>query len=1794
MLHNVLIVRMQYPVGQVANILSQAFTVLLDGVGILPAITVPLQDFLIMFPLLLLNNFAGLLQHLLQNLLILNGEDFRFCLFDLTVQDLHPVTGLLGGCSVHLGTKLLFLIEASLFCSFLLQGLQLRQALLENIQGVSLCSRNILVLELAGSQFQHFTIRQRIGALLVLLHIAVKIFSTLFLHGIFFHAVKCLFFFGVQDLHDLIISGTLLIQLCLLSKRLIDQFLLFRHILPGLCKGVFPLLHGLIHALHLCDQMIDHEGSIAGIGIERICLGAGDQALNAFMGLYNPQFKARKLTDGGVAFLAGLGSSLCHQCDTGVLLISKFLLAHSDGELALREGVHSGSNILFTVSNTLLQGFNGTSVCFQLLLSLDNSATVCPVQAFQLLNVGVQLHLLHDQRATGSKRLDLCCGERYFTGVLGLTAHILAIHYLVDKVLLSFQNVPQSCIEAAFGNIGEVLHFIIDIALAVSSAVSLLHITRSPRCIQMVNSHDTLLRIHADAHFTGGADQHSHLAVVHISKQFLFLGISVRFMDKGNFLSRNTALHQPGLDVIIELCALHIGLDFFCFSGSSIALALRRCHIAEDNLRTLDLLAFLVLSQDIISAAVDLAAFLIRQARIDHTLGVGDFSAVTGDLQHVIHTGINILDIVGSFFQFLHEVLLELARFTHHDIYFAALHLRDFQTRNIGQHIRKVPEKQLQLAHVLKPGEALFHTIALAAGLNLHTVDHFTELLCPGIESRKPQLIQQIRLQILLHDVHLAHGVHNRRSGSKYDATAAVQLLQIANLGVKVKRSLGAVLVAQTRNIGHGGGVEQILEVVGLVHEDAVHAQLLKVDVSFVLGAVGQLLDLGLQRFALLFQVLNGKALTTLLSLSFFNGPDHALDLLLVQFPCKVIGNRQSLELLIAYDHGVIIAVCNAVHENLSVGCSKVAGFCHQQLCSREKVHKLIAPLCNQGFRHRKHRLLYQAQLLQLHCCRCHLVGLTCAHFVSQQGVTTGGDNTLHSIALVGSQRLHRIGAVDSQVITVVLRSDNRVKHFIVQRCQLGPACLVLPQPLLEFLLDILDLLIRCCGSVSVYHALAVCVLILDHNALAVQHSIKQIQEGPAIGAPFLGVVRVGFQIFLLQLNGKVAGIFIPGHFHRLAPFAVAAAQHVCCEVRVYGARNPRCTRIYENILIAHIFRHNCLQGIHILLVVLIQAYQGLSVTEFCTNITRQVNFCSFQLAVPVLECLAAVDQLSGDGFHGFSGQLGDQCRIYAAGLINRNDQAFGYILCRGNGSVRRNGILRENIRFGCLLGLRVPVFQRKDGVSVRITHDSIFVGLGIDKSVLLNKVIIELVQLLSGLFDLGFFQPLLLCVLKCLGSITDFQHTTDTLNGTLCHILLDQLTILVLINLAVLHNQAIFLGLLTGSLHSEVGSFRARLRRIVHFTLDVLEGLTDLIGKRALVLKCLIGQITAAVSSAIHGSCAKHHFRMAFKIAVDIRTIIATDVLIGSFQEVLTGIVSVCSSLFQHQDVCHDFGTGIALESIVRQSDGAQQVSMLHNVAAHRAVVAVHGIAGCDKHHNTAGSHLVQRFGEEIIVNSAGDLLRIILVSNGVVTERNIADCYIHEVIRDIGLLEALDAYICIGVQILGHHAGNAVQLHHGPAAHIGSHIRRHSTNEVTDTGARLHHSAAGKAQLLQTIIHSLDHRNIGVMGIQRRASCAGIFFIGQQFLQLLELLGPVCFPLIKGICQAAPANILGKNGLLCFSSISPLSFQFLHQANGFHIGLVPGLFATRQVQAIPDHEVAALGLLGRLLGNLLHNFFL
>ena len=74
--------------------------------------------------------------------------------------------------------------------------------------------------------------------------------------------------------------------------------------------------------------------------------------------------------------------------------------------------------------------------------------------------------------------------------------------------------------------------------------------------------------------------------------------------------------------------------------------------------------------------------------------------------------------------------------------------------------------------------------------------------------------------------------------------------------------------------------------------------------------------------------------------------------------------------------------------------------------------------------------------------------------------------------------------------------------------------------------------------------------------------------------------------------------------------------------------------------------------------------------------------------------------------------------------------------------------------------------------------------------------------------------------------------------------------------------------------------------------------------------------------------------------------------------------------TLLQKEDVAGDFGPGVVLEGIVRQTDGSDQIGPLGQILADGRVFLVHCPLGGNEGDHAARTHLIQRLSEEIVMD--------------------------------------------------------------------------------------------------------------------------------------------------------------------------------------------------------------------------------
>ena len=208
---------------------------------------------------------------------------------------------------------------------------------------------------------------------------------------------------------------------------------------------------------------------------------------------------------------------------------------------------------------------------------------------------------------------------------------------------------------------------------------------------------------------------------------------------------------------------------------------------------------------------------------------------------------------------------------------------------------------------------------------------------------------------------------------------------------------------------------------------------------------------------------------------------------------------------------------------------------------------------------------------------------------------------------------------------------------------------------------------------------------------------------------------------------------------------------------------------------------------------------------------------------------------------------------------------------------------------------------------------------------------------------------------------------------------------------------------------------------------------------------------------------------------------------------------------------------------------------------------------------------------------------LVICLVVDLILAEGDVADGQIVEV-PPVGGFKSSYGDVRLGVELLGNASADGVQFHTIQTA--VSHFLRQHTEEVAHAAGRFQDVAGLKAQAVDCLVDGTDHRGAGVVGIQCGASGCGVFLRGQSGLQRLVLLRPGSFVRIKGVGQAAPANVAGEDFLLLRGGASSLGLNGLEGLNGLQVGAELGLGAAFAQMVVGDSEVPRRRFFCRLFG--------
>ena len=467
--------------------------------------------------------------------------------------------------------------------------------------------------------------------------------------------------------------------------------------------------------------------------------------------------------------------------------------------------------------------------------------------------------------------------------------------------------------------------------------------------------------------------------------------------------------------------------------------------------------------------------------------------------------------------------------------------------------------------------------------------------------------------------------------------------------------------------------------------------------------------------------------------------------------------------------------------------------------------------------------------------------------------------------------------------------------------------------------------------------------------------------------------------------------------------------------------------------------------------------------------------------------------QLSGQFFFCFSGKLAHIVHIHAGFFRDGHRQCF---TCRIHHSHRLMGLdgpFGEHICLAFQLSVLVDDFQRTEQVIGRIVCIGQTVCTVIDETVFGRKAVIETVQFRLLLPNGAVRNRCIhLKVDQFLHTITQSHKTFYTGFGGGVEVRAHHTAVFPVVHLPVYNGIGIVLHIGVGRNGGVNGFAFAQLRQLglLVGAANVLHGIVQLIGQF---------QPLNGVHGVVHTMCsayrllsAQHHFRVVDKIPVDGKPVLRLSGL-GPFRHDVQRAIP----LLEKDDVGYHLGTGILFERVIRQTDSSQQLSTLGKIPAHGGILGVHRIAAGDKGHHAAGTHLVECFGEKVVVDAEIQLV-VGFVVDLILTERYIADGKVKEV-TPVGGLKAAYCDVRLGIELLCDAPGNRVQLHAVQTA--VSHFFRQHTEEIAHTAGRLQDVASLKTHAAHGLIDGPDYRGTGVVRVEGGTSGGGIFLRGQQF---------------------------------------------------------------------------------------------
>ena len=277
-----------------------------------------------------------------------------------------------------------------------------------------------------------------------------------------------------------------------------------------------------------------------------------------------------------------------------------------------------------------------------------------------------------------------------------------------------------------------------------------------------------------------------------------------------------------------------------------------------------------------------------------------------------------------------------------------------------------------------------------------------------------------------------------------------------------------------------------------------------------------------------------------------------------------------------------------------------------------------------------------------------------------------------------------------------------------------------------------------------------------------------------------------------------------------------------------------------------------------------------------------------------------------------------------------------------------------------------------------------------------------------------------------------------------------------------------------------------------------------------------------------------------------------------------------------QHDDVARHGRPRRRPERAVGQPRRADQLGPGRQLAPRGARLLIERSRGGDERDEAAGAHVVERLGEEVIVDEH-PLAGMAAVVDRELAEGDVGDGDVERVVGQRRRLVALALDGHAGVRVLRYQGGHRVGLHHGDAGEAG-HALRHRVGEPARPGGRVEHVAGGEPGHGEVVPHRAGHLDRGVVSGERGLARLGVLPLREAGLEPLALGRVGVRRLVEHLGEAAPPDEREHPGRLLGRRLAALALELLRDHDRFDVPRDPR--AGRSRRGVPD------GTAGRLRG--------